>query len=90
MLDDQRVRVNGDHVHTVRIIYLATVEVGPLQHEAGGTTDFVMWAKLSELNQIRLADYAQSSIEAAVTLLTSTEANELGSSLAPFREAANL
>jgi ADP-ribose pyrophosphatase YjhB (NUDIX family) len=90
VLDDQRVRVNGDHVHTVRIIYFATVEVAPLQHEAGGTTDFVMWAKLNELNRIRVADYAQSSIEAVVKMLTSTETNELGSSLAPFRVAANL
>ena len=49
-----------------------------------------MWAQLSELDQIRLADYAQSSIEAVVTMLASTETNELKNSLAPFRAAANL
>jgi hypothetical protein len=49
-----------------------------------------MWAKLDELDQIRLADYAQSSIEAVVNMLAFTETNELNSSLAPFRAAANL
>jgi len=49
-----------------------------------------MWAKLDELHQLRLADYAQSSIEAVVALLASTETNGLKSSLAPFRAAANL
>jgi hypothetical protein len=49
-----------------------------------------MWAKLSELGELRLADYAQSSIEAVVSMLASTEPNELEGSLAPFRAAANL
>jgi ADP-ribose pyrophosphatase YjhB (NUDIX family) len=88
--DDQRVRPNGEHVHTVRIVYLANVEVAPLQYEADGTTDFVAWVKLDELESVRMAHYAKTAIEEVVTLLRSTEHSERERSLAPFRESAAL
>ncbi len=88
VVDDQRVRPNGEHVHTVRIVYVTTVAVAPLQHEAGGTTDFVTWAPLAELENYRLAAYAKTAIDQVSTLLRSTEHSESNPSLAPFREAA--
>lgn len=90
VVDDQRVRPNGEHVHTVRIIYIATVNVAPLQHEADGSTDFVMWAPLDQLDTFRIAEYAKTAIGDVVAQLRSTELSEPSRSLAPFREAAAL
>ncbi len=91
VLDDQRVRNNGDHVHTLRIVYLATVVDGELQHEADGSTDYVAWVPLSELSNYHLAGYAEEAINQALGMLKPPHDHEAHArALAPFRATAQL
>jgi len=91
VLDDQRVRNNGDHVHTLRIVYLATVVDGELQHEADGSTDYVAWVPLSELTNYHLAGYAEEAINQALDMLKPPHDHEAHArALAPFRATAQL
>ena len=91
VLDDQRVRNNGDLVHTLRIVYLATVVDGELQHEADGSTDYVAWVPLSELSNYHLAGYAEEAINQALGMLKPPHDHEAHArALAPFRATAQL
>jgi len=62
---DLRRRDNNDRIHTVRILFTATVAGGELQHEVHGTTDHAAWFELSELGSLNIADYARDAIELA-------------------------
>lgn len=91
VLDDQRVRNNGDHVHTLRIVYLATVQDGELQHEADGSTDYVAWVPLDQLSNYDLAGYAEEAIHQALDMLKPPHDHEAHArALAPFRATAQL
>jgi ADP-ribose pyrophosphatase YjhB (NUDIX family) len=67
--DDLRTRANGDRVHTVRVLYLVTVEDGEPIHEANGTTDWAEWVPLAQLAERRLAPYAADAIKRALGVL---------------------
>jgi 8-oxo-dGTP diphosphatase len=62
---DLRHRDNGDRIHTVRILFTATLSGGELQHEIHGTTDHAAWFELSELDSMNIADYARQAISKA-------------------------
>lgn len=40
-------------LHTIRIIYRATVNDGPLQFEVGGSSDEARWVPISEIRALR-------------------------------------
>lgn len=69
--DDTRHRNNGEHVHTLRVIYLVTVHPGEIQHEADGSTDLAEWVDLDTLHLRRLAPYAENAISYATDLIDS-------------------
>jgi len=62
---DLRHRDNGDRIHTVRILFTATVAGGELQHEIHGTTDHAAWFDVSELGSLNIAEYALDAIHQA-------------------------
>jgi len=63
---DVRSRDNGDRIHTVRIIYTVRWIGGELTHEIHGTTDHAAWYPLAALDQLNLAEYARTAIQAVV------------------------
>jgi ADP-ribose pyrophosphatase YjhB (NUDIX family) len=62
---DMRRRENGDHIHTVRIIYVVELAGGEIEHEVHGTTDHAGWFDLPAVVTMNLAPYARAAIEQA-------------------------
>jgi ADP-ribose pyrophosphatase YjhB (NUDIX family) len=62
---DVRERRSGHIFHTIRIIYRGNVAEGEPRAEADGTTDLARWVPIQSLNDLRLAPYARSAIDAA-------------------------
>src|SRR5690606_29129579 len=57
---DSRVMIREDvdedtapELHTIRIIYRASVQDGPLRHEVGGSSDEARWVPLKELKTLK-------------------------------------
>ena len=65
---DVRERTNGEVVHTIRIIYVVTVDEGDLTHEADGTTDHAAWIPVADVansSQLKVARYTQWAVRVA-------------------------
>jgi ADP-ribose pyrophosphatase YjhB (NUDIX family) len=90
--DDTRTRPNGDHVHTLRIVFLVTVQPGEIRHEADGSTDLAEWVDLTDLEKRPLAPYAQCAIAIALDQLAveSRSGQETNSTLDRIREIAGV
>jgi len=52
-------------LHTIRIIYRASVKDGPLRHEVGGSSDEARWVAIRELKSIRTLSLVQTAIRFA-------------------------
>jgi ADP-ribose pyrophosphatase YjhB (NUDIX family) len=71
---DVRQRTNGDVIHTIRIIYVITVDGGSIVNEAVGTSDQAAWLPVSTALAIseddsasfKLAPYARVGLETAL------------------------
>ena len=64
---DVRKRDNGDRIHTVRIIYTVQWVSGELTHEVHGTTDHAAWFPTDQLDELNLAQYAQTAIQGVLS-----------------------
>ncbi len=52
-------------LHTIRIVYRASVKEGPLQHEVGGSSDEARWVSLREVRALRTLSLVQTGIRMA-------------------------
>lgn len=52
-------------LHTIRIVYRATVKDGPLRHEIGGSSDEARWVPLREIKALRTLSLVQTSLHMA-------------------------
>lgn len=52
-------------LHTIRIVYRATVKDGPLRHEIGGSSDEARWVPLREIKSLRTLSLVQTSLHMA-------------------------
>jgi ADP-ribose pyrophosphatase YjhB (NUDIX family) len=66
VLSDVRTRLNGEEIHTIRIIYRVRALSRDITHEQDGTTNLARWVPLNELPNYNLAPYAQASIQRAL------------------------
>lgn len=69
---DSRVMVREDvpegtdpELHTIRIIYRASVKDGPLRHEIGGSSDEARWVPLREVRGLRTLSLVQTGMRMA-------------------------
>ena len=69
---DSRVMVREDvpeghepELHTIRIVYRATVKDGPLRHEIGGSSDEARWVPLREIKSLRTLSLVQTALNMA-------------------------
>lgn len=49
-------------LHTIRIVYRATVKDGPLQHEIDGSSDEARWVSLRDIRSLRTLSLVQTGI----------------------------
>lgn len=52
-------------LHTIRIIYRASVKDGPLRHEVGGSSDEARWVPLGEVRGLRTLSLVQTGLRMA-------------------------
>lgn len=52
-------------LHTIRIIYRASVKDGPLQHEVDGSSDEARWVPLGEVRSLRTLSLVQTGMRMA-------------------------
>lgn len=52
-------------LHTIRIVYRATVKDGPLRHEVGGSSDEARWVPLREIRGLRTLSLVQTGMRLA-------------------------
>ena len=52
-------------LHTIRIVYRATVKDGPLRHEVGGSSDEARWVPIREIRSLRTLSLVQTGIRMA-------------------------
>lgn len=52
-------------LHTIRIVYRATVKDGPLRHEVGGSSDEARWVPLRDIRSLRTLSLVQTGIRFA-------------------------
>lgn len=52
-------------LHTIRIIYRATVKDGPLQHEVGGSSDEARWVPIRDIRSLRTLSLVQTGLRMA-------------------------
>lgn len=52
-------------LHTIRIVYRASVKEGPLQHEVDGSSDEARWVSLREVRSLRTLSLVQTGIRMA-------------------------
>ena len=52
-------------LHTIRIVYRATVKDGPLRNEIGGSSDEARWVPLREVKGLRTLSLVQTSLRMA-------------------------
>lgn len=69
---DSRVMVREDfaegetpELHTIRIVYRATVDDGPLVHEVDGSSDEARWVPLREVRALRTLSLVQTGLRMA-------------------------
>lgn len=61
-------------LHTIRIVYRATVKDGPLRNEVGGSSDEARWVPLREVKALRTLSLVQTSLRMAGISLRKTAA----------------
>lgn len=52
-------------LHTIRIVYRATVQDGPLQNEVGGSSDEARWVNLKDLGSLKTLSLVQTGLRMA-------------------------
>lgn len=52
-------------LHTIRIVYRATVKEGPLRHEVGGSSDEARWVSIREIRSLRTLSLVQTGMRMA-------------------------
>lgn len=52
-------------LHTIRIVYRATVDDGPLRNEVGGSSDEARWVQLRDLRSLRTLSLVQTGLRMA-------------------------
>lgn len=52
-------------LHTIRIVYRASVKDGPLRHEVGGSSDEARWVPLREVRSLRTLSLVQTGLRMA-------------------------
>lgn len=52
-------------LHTIRIVYRATVQDGPLRHEIGGSSDEARWVPLAEISSLKTLSLVQTGLRFA-------------------------
>ncbi|MFV0434093.1 MAG: NUDIX hydrolase [Leucobacter sp.] len=52
-------------LHTIRIVYRATVKDGPLRHEIGGSSDEARWVPIREIRSLRTLSLVQTALRMA-------------------------
>lgn len=52
-------------LHTIRIVYRATVQDGPLRHEVGGSSDEARWVPLKDLDSLKTLSLVQTGLRFA-------------------------
>lgn len=52
-------------LHTIRIVYRATVSDGPLRNEVGGSSDEARWVPIREIRSLRTLSLVQTAIRMA-------------------------
>ncbi|CAG7607894.1 NUDIX hydrolase [Leucobacter soli] len=52
-------------LHTIRIVYRATVADGPLRHEVGGSSDEARWVPIREIRSLRTLSLVQTGMRMA-------------------------
>ena len=52
-------------LHTIRIVYRASVKDGPLQHEIDGSSDEARWVPLREVRALRTLSLVQTGMRMA-------------------------
>lgn len=69
---DSRVMVREDvpegvdpELHTIRIVYRATVKDGPLRNEIGGSSDEARWVALRDIKSLRTLSLVQTALRMA-------------------------
>lgn len=52
-------------LHTIRIVYRASVKDGPLRHEVGGSSDEARWVSISEVRSLRTLSLVPTTLRMA-------------------------
>jgi ADP-ribose pyrophosphatase YjhB (NUDIX family) len=65
VLSDVRVKPNGDHAHTIRLIYSVKAIGGELRHEVSGTTERAEWFTLEAVGGLNLSSYVREALALA-------------------------
>lgn len=52
-------------MHTIRIVYRATVQDGPLQNEVDGSSDEARWVSLKDVNSLKTLSLVQTGLRMA-------------------------
>lgn len=52
-------------LHTIRIVYRATVQDGPLRAEVGGSSDEARWVSLKEMKSLKTLSLVQTGLRMA-------------------------
>lgn len=52
-------------LHTIRIVYRASVKDGPLRHEIGGSSDEARWVPIREVRSLRTLSLVQTGMRMA-------------------------
>lgn len=52
-------------LHTLRIVYRASVKDGPLRHEVGGSSDEARWVPIREIRSLRTLSLVQTGMRMA-------------------------
>ncbi|MFC5337315.1 NUDIX hydrolase [Leucobacter denitrificans] len=69
---DSRVMIRDDvpddktpELHTIRIVYRASVQDGPLRHEIGGSSDEARWVPLRDVHSLKTLSLVQTGLRMA-------------------------
>lgn len=52
-------------LHTIRIVYRATVKDGPLRHEVDGSSDEARWVQIKDIRSLRTLSLVQTGMRMA-------------------------
>lgn len=65
MVREEMPEGQNPELHTIRIVYRASVTDGQLRHEVGGSSDEARWVSLRELRTLRTLSLVQTGIRMA-------------------------